>query len=369
MAKNKYLPMANPDVGLLEAKAAYKVIKSGWISMGKTVLEFESKIKKLLNVKNAIFVNNGTSALHCALLGLRIGRGDEVIVPTLSYISSANSILYCGAKPVFCESDAKTFNTTAELIESKITKKTKAIMTVDLKGLPVDFKKINLISKKYKIPLISDSAESFGAVYDNKFVGSQAFAHTFSFFANKNITMGEGGLITTQNDKFANLLRVIRNQGQNYRYNHIELGNNFRPTDYAAAIGLQQIKKIQKVISEKGKIAKIYSKSFKNMENVFPPLVPKYATKPSWYMYCLNFSSKSLRDKVMKALTKNNIDTRLSFPPIHLQPYYKKKFKNNHKKFKDTTNIFNRFLDIPCWPKMGKQNIERIIKTIKDNVN
>ena len=127
--------------------------------MGRTVLELESKIKKLLNVKNAIFVNNGTSALHCVLLALRIGRGDEVIVPTLSYISSANSILYCGAKPVFCESDSKTFNTTSELIESKITKKTKAIMTVDLKGLPVDFKRISLLSKKYNIPLISDSAE------------------------------------------------------------------------------------------------------------------------------------------------------------------------------------------------------------------
>ena len=369
MSKNKFLPMANPDVGVLEAQAAYKTIKSGWISMGKTVLEFESKIKKLLNVKNAIFVNNGTSALHCVLLALRIGRGDEVIVPTLSYISSANSILYCGAKPVFCESDSKTFNTTSELIESKITKKTKAIMTVDLKGLPVDFKRISLLSKKYNIPLISDSAESFGAVYDNKFVGSQAFAHTFSFFANKNITMGEGGLITTQNNRFANLLRIIRNQGQNFRYNHIELGNNFRPTDYAAAIGLQQIKKIEKVIHEKAKIAKIYSKSFSNMKNVFPPTVPKYASKPSWYMYCLKFSSKKLRNKVMKALTKNNIDTRLSFPPIHLQPYYKKKFKNNNNKFKDTTEIYNKFLDIPCWPNMGKQNIERIIKIIKDNVN
>ena len=207
MSKNKFLPMANPDVGVLEAQAAYKTIKSGWIR--ERLFKFESKIKKLLNVKNAIFVNNGTSALHCVLLALRIGRGDEVIVPTLSYISSANSILYCGAKPVFCESDSKTFNTTSELIESKITKKTKAIMTVDLKGLPVDFKRISLLSKKYNIPLISDSAESFGAVYDNKFVGSQAFAHTFSFFANKNITMGEGGLITTQNNRFANLLRII----------------------------------------------------------------------------------------------------------------------------------------------------------------
>ena len=164
---------------------------------------FEKNISKVCGTKYAVGLNSGTDALTLGLILLGVRKGDEVIVPTLSYISSGNSILYCGAKPVFCESDPKTFNTTSELIEKKITKKTKAIMTVDLKGLPVDFKKINLIAKKYKIPLISDSAESFGALYENKFVGSQAFAHTFSFFANKNITMGEGGLITTQNDNFA----------------------------------------------------------------------------------------------------------------------------------------------------------------------
>ena len=325
MSKQKFLPMANPDIGLTEAKAAFKVIKNGWITMGKIVNKFEKKIENLLNVKHAIFVNNGTSALHCVLLALRIGKGDEVIVPTLSYISSANSILYCGAKPIFCESDPRTFNVTAESIEKKITKKTKAIMSVDLKGQPVDFDEIKAISKKYKIPLISDSAESFGAKYKNKFVGKQAFVHTFSFFANKNITMGEGGLITTQNDKFAKLLRIIRNQGQNYRYNHVELGNNFRPTDYAAAIGIEQIKKINKVINEKSKIAEFYSKNFKDLNNIFPPYVPSYASRPSWYMYTINFKNKKIRNKVMKALKINNIDTRLSFPPIHLQPFYKKK--------------------------------------------
>ncbi len=368
MVKNKFLPMANPDIGNAEAQAAYKVIKSGWISMGHIVKKFEKEIENLLKVKHAIFVNNGTSALHCALLALRISNGDEVIVPTLSYISSANAILYCGAKPVFCDSDPKTFNVTAELIEKKITKKTKAIMTVDLKGQPVDFDKIKSISKKYKIPLISDSAESFGAMYKNKYVGSQAFVHTFSFFANKNITMGEGGLITTQNDKFAKLLRIIRNQGQSHRYNHVELGNNFRPTDYSAAIGLQQIKKINKVISQKSEIAMYYSNIFKNLKNISPPYVPDYASKPSWYMYCVNFKNKKTRNKVMKALDRNNIDTRLSFPPIHLQPYYKKRFKYNNNKFNKTKNIFDRFLDIPCWPKMGKKNIHKIIDIIKSNI-
>jgi perosamine synthetase len=367
--KNKFLPIANPDVGINEAKAAYEVIKKGWISMGKKVSEFEEKVKKLIKVKHAIYVNNGTSALHCALLALGIKQGDEVIVPTLSYISSANAVLYCGAKPIFCEVDPKTFNVNYDYINSKITKKTKAIISVDLKGQPVDYNSIRKLEKKYKIPIISDSAESFGAIYRNKYVGSQMLIHTFSFFANKNITTGEGGLITTENDNLAKKLRIIRNQGQDKRYNHIELGNNFRPTDYSAAIGIEQLKKINKVISEKGKIAKIYSRSFNENENIITPHLPEYVTRPSWYMYCLTFKTKKIKKKVKQALEQNNIDTRLSFPPIHNQPYYKSKFKKNIGKYKQSEDIFQKFLDIPIWMGMGEKNIRRVISIIKKAAN
>ena len=362
--KKKFLPIANPDIGEKEALAVYKVIRKGWISMGKKVDEFENNVKKLIKVKHAIYVNNGTSALHCSLLALNIKSGDEVIVPTLSYISSANAILYCGAKPVFCEVDTKTFNVNYDLIEKKITKKTKAIITVDLKGQPVDFDSLKKLGKKYKIPLISDSAESFGAIYKNKYVGSQLPIHTFSFFANKNITTGEGGLITTESGILAKKLRIIRNQGQDKRYNHIELGNNFRPTDYSAAIGIEQLKKINKVIKEKDKIAKIYSDHFVKQKNIEVPYLPNYVTRPSWYMYCLIFSTNKLRNKVMNALNENNIETRLSFPPIHNQPYYRLRFKNLGK-FKQSEDIFDRFLDIPCWMGMGIKNIKRVISIIK----
>ncbi len=359
------IPIANPSINNKEAKAAYDVIKKGWISMGKEVLDLENKIKKYLDVKHAILFNNGTSALHAALSFYNIGPGDEVIVPTLSYISSANVILYCGAKPVFCECDPKTFNVEPKHIIEKITKKTKAIITVDLKGMPVNYDKIKKEIKKYNLPLISDSAEAFGSIYKNKKVGSQFDFHSFSFFANKNMTLGEGGLVTTNKKKFADFLRIFRNQGQEGRYNHTYVGNNYRPTDYAAAIGKVQLKKIESVLIEKNKIAKIYNKAFKNINLVETPYLPNYVTRHTWYMYCLTFSDKINRDKIKDLINKKGIDTRLSFPPIHLQPVYKKKFGYKKGDFPVSEKVFNQFLDIPCWKGMGLKNINYIINVIK----
>jgi perosamine synthetase len=359
------VPIANPSIDKKEALAAYTVIKKGWISMGKEVLKLENKIEKFIGVKHAILFNNGTSALHAALTYYGVKNGDEVIVPTLSYISSANVILYCGAKPVFCEVDPNTFNVTAEDIIKKITKKTKAIITVDLKGMPVDYDDLKKKLKKYKIPLISDSAEAFGAIYKRKKVGSQFGMHSFSFFANKNMTMGEGGLVTTNNKKMANFCKIIRNQGQEGRYNHTFIGNNYRPTDYGAAIGLEQLKKIDKVLFEKAKIAKIYNKAFSNEEFIETPFVPNYVTRHTWYMYCIKFSEQVSRKKIQKILNSKGIDTRLSFPPIHLQPIYKKIFGYKKGDFPVSEKVFKQFLDIPCWMGMGRKNLYNIINIIK----
>jgi len=358
----KHIPIANPQMSFKEANAAFKVISKGWISMGKKVQEFELKASKYLRVKNSILMNNGTSAIHAALLANGIQKGDEVIVPSLSYISSANAVLYCGAKPVFCESDPRTFNTNASFIEKKITKRTKAIIVVDLKGMPIDFDEILYAFKKYKI--ISDSAESFGAEYKNKKVGSQVKTHIFSFFANKNITMGEGGLITTNDDKLANICRIIRNQGQDKRYHHIMIGNNFRPTDYAAAIGIEQMKKIEKVLTQKNKIAKFYERELGNNINIKIPYVPSYVTKHSWYMYCVIINNKISRDKVKYFLEKNGVETRLSFPPIHLQPIYKKIFDYKKGDLPIIEEIYKTFLDIPCWMGMKLNEINTVCKLL-----
>lgn len=360
----KYIPVANPDIGKKEAIAAYKVIKKGWISMGKEVFKMESEIAKILNNKFVLLFNNGTSCLHAALLSLGIQKGDEVIVPSLSYISSANAILYVGATPVFCDSDPNTFNTTASMIEKKITRKTKAIMTVDLKGMPIDYDEIKKKLRKYNLPLISDSAESFGSIYKNSMVSRQFDIHTFSFFANKNITMGEGGLVACKSKKIYEKIKIIRNQGQIERYKHIMLGNNFRPTDYAAAIGRVQLKKLHKVLNKKNLIAQRYNRNFKDIEKIQIPYIPNYVSKHSWYNYCIKVKTPKIKIHLKKFLKKNKIDFRESFPPIHNQPFYKK-LKIKKDKLDNCEKAFNCFLDLPIWSNISEKQVSYIIEKIK----
>ena len=369
------IPISKPFITKDEREAVSKQIKSGWITMGKTVDLFEKKIKKKLGVKYAILVNNGTSALHLCLLALNLKNNDEVIVPSISYVTTANVVLYCNAKPVFIIEDKKTFNIDSESILKKITKNTKAIITTDLKGMPVDYDKIKKICKLHDIKFISDSAESFGAKYKNKFVGSQAMMHSFSFFGNKNITTGEGGLITTNNFSLYKKLRILRNQGQNRRYNHIMLGNNYRMNDITASFGIQQFKKLDKILNYKNYIAKEYSLHLNGIDDIQTPFIPKYVKQHGWYAYCIIIKNKKLRDKILKALDKNNIEYRISFPPIPLQPYYKKKFNFKEKEFLESKKIYNTFIDLPNWYGLKSNQIKiicsiiiRVIKKYKDEV-
>ncbi len=361
---NQFIPIANPIIDENEAKAVYDVVKSGWISMGKKVKEFEGLACDYTGAKHALAMNNGTSTLHAILMALGIGKGDEVIVPSMTYISTVNVILYAGATPVLCDCNIQTFNVDVHHIEEKITKKTKAFMTVDLKGQPVNFEEFNELSKKYKIPFISDSAEAYGSIYKDKKVGSQAYVHSFSFFANKNITTGEGGMITTNDDDLANRLDIIRNQGQEGRYNHTWLGNNFRMTDIQATIGIEQFKRIDYIIDRKVEIAKKYSKLLKNKtKNIIPPKVPDFVGRPSWYMYSI-MTDNSTRDKIIEKFKKDNIDFRLSFPPVHIQPYYINKFGFKENDFPNSIKAYKTFLDIPIFAQMDDESQKRVIDSI-----
>ena len=357
----EFIPIACPRIGEAEAKSVYDVVKSGWISMGKKVQEFERMACDYTGAKHALAMNNGTSTLHSILIALGIGPGDEVITPSLTYISSANVILYQGATLELCESDPQTFNVTPEQIREKITPRTKAFMTVDLKGLPVDFDAFNSLSQETGIPFISDSAESYGAIYKGQKVGTQALAHSFSFFANKNITTGEGGMVTTNDDELFEKLTIIRNQGQEGRYNHTWLGNNFRMPDVLAAIGVEQFKKIDTLLTEKVAIANRYTEAFSSVDAVRPPPVPDYVDRPSWYMYAISVDA-ARRDGLLDHLAAKDIDTRLSFPPVHIQPYYVERFGYGVNDLPLAMEAFNSFVDIPIWADMGEANQERVIR-------
>ncbi len=365
---NSFIPIANTYIGEEEAQAVYNVVRSRWISMGPKVEEFEKTVAEYIGVKYAVAFNNGTSSLHTALLALGVKEGDEVLVPTLSYISSANVISYIGATAKFCESDPRTFNVTADEIASRITPKTKAIITVDLKGMPVDFDAIIEVARGGKIPVLSDSAESFGSIYKGRLLGSQCTIHSFSFFANKNITTGEGGLITTDDKSIAETCRIVRNQGQRARYQHVMIGHNYRPTDICAAFGIEQLKRIEWIMEEKNKIALYYNKAFSGNPLITTPYVAPYVGRHSWYMYCLKLDKSVDRDLVVKKMLARGVDSRLSFPPIHLQPAYREKYGYKQGDFPISEEIYNTFLDIPCWIGMDEKALNRVVDTVSKAV-
>ncbi len=364
----EFIPIANPYIGEEEARAVYEVAKSGWISMGRKVKALEEMICQYTGAEYAVAMNSGTSTLHSILVALGIGPEDEVVLPTLTYISSANVVLFQGATPVLCESDPQTFNVEPKHIKEKITDKTKAFMTVDLKGMPVDYDPFLALSKETGIPFIADSAESLGAAYKGQKVGSQAWAHSFSFFANKNITTGEGGVVTTNDEELYKKLLIIRNQGQEGRYNHTWLGNNYRLTDIQAAFGIEQFKRLDWLLSEKQKLADHYGNAFAKIEGIEPPYVPDYVSRHSWYMYSIKVEA-SKRNGLIEDLRAKNIDTRLSFPPIHVQPYYKKRFGYHPEDLPGSYETFCRFVDIPIWVGLDQEKQDYIIDAIDSFLN
>jgi dTDP-4-amino-4,6-dideoxygalactose transaminase len=357
------IPVANAMLGEEEAKAVYDVVRSGWISKGRKVDEFEEAFKKKVHAKHAIAINSCTSALHVALLALGIGKGDEVIVPSLTFISSANAILYVNAVPVLAECDPRTYNVSVDEIKKRITKKTKAIIAVDMNGMPVDYDAIQKLGEENGIPVISDSAESLGASYKNRMIGSIANIHVFSFFPNKTITVGEGGMITTGDDRLAAKMRILLNQGQDSRYHHVELGYNYRMVDIQAAIGIEQLKKMDYIIKEKSRIAAVYDKVFADTKNIQPPFVPDYVTQHAWYLYVVSVAGA--RDEIVKELKEQGIETRLSFPPIHTQPYYQKTFGYTNSSLPITYKAWSQLINIPLWAGMDTKTQKFVIDTLK----
>ena len=358
------IPVANTFIGEEEASKVYKTIKSGWISMGKKVQKFEADFAKFVDCKYALAVNSGTAALHLALIASDIKSDDHVLVPDITFASTAKVVLYENAKPILVECDPRTYNIDLLDAEKKITKKTKAIISVDMNGMPVDYDKITKFAKKYNLKFISDSAESLGAIYKNRKVGSIAPIHAFSFFPNKNLTTGEGGMITLNNKKMYEYMKKLRTMGQIERYNHQYLGYNYRMTDIAASIGIEQLKKVKQNVRYKQKIADKYDLAFKNNSSLETPYIPKYVTQHAWYSYTISLSKKLNRDKIRNELKKNGIETRVSFPPLHIQPFLKGHLKPNNNFLPISEKAWKKLINIPLWRGLNNREIAYVIEKI-----
>jgi len=285
-------------------------------------------------------------------------------VPDITFISTANAVLYERAKPVVVECNPKTYNILLDDAEKRITNKTKAIIPVDMNGMPADYDEILQFADKHNLSVIADSAESLGALYKGQKTGAIAPLHIFSFFPNKNITTGEGGMITTDDEKLAEKIRKLRNQGQDYRYNHIRLGYNYRMTELQAAIGIQQLQRIEYRIKEKNRIAEFYNNAFCKMDGISIPYAPDYITQHSWYMYSVRVDPL-IRDAVVKYLENEGIETRLSFPPVHTQPFIQKTLGYTTDLLPHTNQAWDSKIDIPAWPGIIETDLDKVVNAMQ----
>ena len=359
--KMKTIPVATAVFTEAEAKAVYDVIQSGWVTQGPKVAQFEENFAKYVGAKHAIAMCNGTVTMHAALAALGVGPGDEVVLPTLTYISTANVVLYQGAELRLCECDPITYNVRVSDLEKVVTAKTKVIIAVDMNGLPIDYDAILEFAKSRGIVVIADSAESLGASYKGKLVGSQAPIHSFSFFGNKNITTGEGGMVTTNDDDIANELRILRNQGQQGRYNHTHLGFNYRMTELCAAIGIVQLESLSSRLAGKGRVVKRYLDGFSKSSLIKMPFIPSYVEQHSWYMFAPSFADKVDRDAMVDELSTNGIETRLSFPPVHIQPYYINRFGYKRDDYPTSIETWSHLINLPISPNLPDEDIDFIV--------
>jgi perosamine synthetase len=360
---NYKYPVYKPQLHGNEKKYVNECIDSTWISSkGKFISKFEKEFAKYIKSMYAIAVPNGTIALHLTLLTLGIGQGDEVIVPTLTYIASANAITYTGATPVFVDSSKSTWQIDSEDIKRKITKRTKAIMVVHLYGFPCNMGEIIKIAWDNNLYIIEDCAEAFGTKYKNKHVGNFGNISSFSFFGNKTITTGEGGMVVTNNKKLFQLATRIKGQGlaKNREYWHDIVGYNYRMTNICAAIGLAQLERADKIIAKKRLIAKWYHDFLKGLplefhkenDNIFH----------SYWMVNILVQNYKNRDKLRNHLKKNGIETRPVFFPIHTMPIYFKKGRS----FPVAEDIARRGITLPSYPELKKNDVKSICNIIKD---
>lgn len=368
----KKYPIAKPCITKKEEQYVSEVLHSGILSIGPKIKEFEDKFAKFIGVKYACAVSSGTAGLHLVMIAAGIGKDDEVITSPFSFVASANSILYVGAKPVFVDIDPATYNLNPEEIEKKITKKTKAILVVHIFGQSADMDQIIKIAKKYKLKIIEDACESIGAEYKGKKVGTFGESAVFAFYPNKQMTTGEGGIVVTNDEKIDRLCRSLRNQGraENMQWlDHERLGYNYRMDELSAAVGLAQIEKIDFLISDRRKIAGWYKKFLSR----YPELVqvPRIAPNNThtWFVYTVFLKNKKInRDNLINQLAAEGISTKPYLPSIHLFSFYKKMFGYKKGNFPVSESVSDGGIALPFYIGLKESDIKYICQKFIDSI-
>lgn len=363
--------LAKPDITQKEIDSVIRVLKSGVISIGPEIEEFERRIAEYVGVKHAVAVNSGTSGLHLLIKSFGIGQGDEVITSPFSFVASANCILYEGAKPVFVDIREDTLEMDFDRIEERITSNTKAVLAVDVFGHPVDMAKLRKITGKHGMILLEDSCEALGSEYKGMKCGYLADGAVFAFYPNKQITTGEGGVIVTNNDHAAELCRSYRSQGRAVTglwLNHDRLGYNYRLSELHAALGIAQMDRIEEILEKRSRVAEMYNSKLGDAKGVAVPYVHKKVSRMSWFVYVIRLDKDIDRNSVMGFLMDNGIGCRPYFTPIHLQPYFTDMFGCREGDFPVAERVSKSTIALPFFNDLKEEQIDYIVEKLKEGI-
>jgi dTDP-4-amino-4,6-dideoxygalactose transaminase len=382
-----FLPFALPSIGEEEIAEVIDSLRSGWITTGPKVKRFEEEFAHYIGCRHAIAVNSCTAALHIALSALDIRPDDEVIVPTLTFCSSANVVVHVGARPVLVDV-GEDFNVQAETIERAITSRTKAILLVHYSGQACDLAPIYDIARHHDLAVIEDAAHAvgseynghkIGASYHTQVLGSVKHITCFSFYAIKNLTTGEGGMIVTSNGELAERMRLLSLHGMNrdawkryssagsWFYEVQEPGYKDNMTDIQAAMGIHQLKKLDQFIETRTRYAGMYSEAFAEMAEVETPLLHQNR-KHGWHLYVVKLALERLkidRAQFIDELRAQNIGTSVHFIPVHLHPYYREKFGYQRGDFKQAEYLYERIVSLPLYPGMTEDDVHDVIRAVR----
>lgn len=368
------IPITRPWVGEEEAAAAAEAVRSGWLSQGARVQEFETELARYVGARHAVATTNCTTALHLALIAAGIGPGDEVICPSFSFIATANAIVHAGATPVFVEIEPRTYNLDPERLEAAITPRTKAIMPVDQIGLAADLPAIRAIAARHGLPIVEDAAPALGATVGEARVGSIAELTCFSFHPRKSITTGEGGAIMTDDDAAAERLRRLRSHGASVSdlarhrsgtteiETYAELGYNCRMTDVQAAVGLVQLGKLDEVLRLRRRLAERYDAAFAGDERLQTPYEPA-DRRHTYQSYCVRLRCRRSRAEIMAELAEQGIATRRGVMAIHLEPYYRERMPQ--LRLPETERASAETLLLPLYVEMTDGAQEQVITALR----
>lgn len=364
------IPMSSPEIEECDVSAVAEVLRSGRLSLGPKTEEFERELCKYLGVHHAVAASSGTAALHLIVRALGFGPGDEVLVPSFTFAASVNVLLYEGLTPVFCDIEPVTYNLDPADLEKRITSRTRAIMAVDVFGHPADWQAINEIAARYKLKVIDDSCEALGAEYDGRKLGQFGSAAAFAFYANKQITTGEGGVLVTNNSEIASSARSMRNQGRGEMgvwLEHERLGFNYRMDEMSAALGLSQLRRIQSFLEKRRTVAELYSQRLRDVPGLRTPIVSP-RVHMSWFVYVITLDEQIDRQAVMETMRQRQIPVRCYFSPVHLQNYIRERKDCRVERLPVTESVASRTLALPFHNRLSPGDVEEVVGAVRSAV-